>query len=58
MTVDDDIGMVPKVKLIAPNGNYVVVVDMKQHEIASPTLIENWDRRLGVLSPFRHRLEH
>jgi hypothetical protein len=55
IAVDDVIGMVPKIKLIAPSGKSVVVVNMDQKEPLSPLLIENWDRRLELLSPFRHQ---
>ncbi len=55
IALDNEIGMVPKVKLVAPGGGSVVIVNMDQNEIASPLLIENWDRRLRLLSPFRHQ---
>ena len=54
IALDDAIGMVPKIKLIAPNGKSVVVVNMVQSDPLSPLLIENWDRRLELLSPFKH----
>lgn len=55
IAIDDAIGMVPKVKLVAPSGKSVVAVNMDQDEPLSPLLIENWDRRLEILSPFRHQ---
>lgn len=55
IAIDEAIGMVPKIKLIAPGGKAVVVVNMDQNETLSPLLIENWDRRLDLLSPFRHQ---
>jgi hypothetical protein len=55
IAVDEVIGMVPKIKLIAPSGKSLVVVNMAQSDRLSPLLIENWDRRLGLLSPFRHQ---
>jgi hypothetical protein len=55
IAIDDAIGVVPKIKLIAPSGKSVVVLNMDQNEAVSPLLIANWDRRLELLSPFRHQ---
>jgi len=53
MRADPEIGMVPVIKLIAHNGRHVIHPDSDQDEILSPLLIENYDRRLQVISPFR-----
>lgn len=50
---DPVIGMVPITKLIAPNGKHVIFPSADQSEELSTYMIEQLDRRLGVLSPFR-----
>ena len=50
---DDIIGMVPVIKLIAPNGKHVLHDGDDQSEVLSPLTIDYFDRRLQVLSPFR-----
>lgn len=48
-----DIGMVPVTKLISPDGTrYVIHSGNDQDEELSPLIIDYFDRRLGVLSPF------
>jgi len=51
---DDAIGMVPVIKITAYNGRYVVHPSADQNEILSPSVLESYDRRLRVLSPFKH----
>jgi hypothetical protein len=50
---DDDIGMVPVIKLVAANGRYVIHAGDDQSETLSLMTIEYFDRRLQVISPFR-----
>ena len=51
--VDHDIGMVPVTKLISPEGKWVIHPGNDQSEHLSKFTIEYFDRRLGVLSPFK-----
>ena len=48
IAVDEAIGMVPKIKLIAPSGKSVVIVNMDQTETLSPLQIENWCTRTVI----------
>lgn len=50
---DEDIGMVPVIKLVAPNGKHVIVGGDGQTERLSPLMIDYLDRRLQVISPFK-----
>lgn len=51
---DDVIGMVPVIKLVSPDGEkWVIHVGDDQNELLSTLTIDYFDRRLGVLSPFR-----
>lgn len=50
---DEEIGMVPVVKLVAPSGKYVIHGGDEQNESLSLLTIEYFDRRLGLLSPFK-----
>jgi hypothetical protein len=51
---DPEIGMVPVTKLISPDGTrHVIHPSGDQAEELSTYTIEYFDRRLGVLSPFR-----
>jgi hypothetical protein len=51
---DEVVGMVPITKLISPDGSkYVIYSSGDQSEILSSHTIEYFDRRLGVVSPFR-----
>lgn len=51
--VDDAIGMVPVIKIVAASGRHVVHPSANQAEVLSPSIVEYYDRRLCVLSPFR-----
>ncbi|MBA5779544.1 hypothetical protein H2509_20630 [Stappia sp. F7233] len=50
---DHEIGMVPVIKLVADSGRYVIHPSDNQSEILEPSLIEYYDRRLGLVSPFK-----
>ena len=50
---DPAIGMVPVIKLISPTGRYVVHPGNDESEELSPYMVEYFDRRLQVASPFR-----
>ncbi len=50
---DDAIGMVPVTKIIAVSGRHVIFPGADPDEVLSPSTIENFDRRLMVISPFR-----
>jgi hypothetical protein len=51
---DESIGMVPVIKLVSPDGSkYVIHPDDNQAEQLSTLMVDYFDRRLGVLSPFR-----
>ena len=51
---DPEIGMVPVIKLVAPGGTRSVVhPGGDQNEVLTPTIVEVYDRRLQMLSPFR-----
>ena len=50
---DPDRGMVPVIKLIAPSGRSVVHPGGDQGEILTPSIVDFYDRRLQMLSPFR-----
>ncbi|MEO3387890.1 hypothetical protein [Mesorhizobium sp. CAU 1741] len=45
-------GMVPVTKLVAPSGKHVIHPGNDQMEILSTHVIERYDRRLAVVSPF------
>ncbi|MDQ0507437.1 hypothetical protein [Xanthobacter agilis] len=49
---DDAIGMIPVTKLVALNGRKVIHYGNDQSEVLAPSLIEHFDRRLHVMSPF------
>lgn len=49
---DEKIGMVPVVRLVAPDGKHVTHGGGNQYEILSTITIRYFDRRLGVESPF------
>lgn len=51
--VDDEIGMVPVIKIVAANGRWVIHPSNDQSEILAPSVVENYDRRLQVVSPFK-----
>jgi hypothetical protein len=53
IAADPAVGMVPVVKLISPNGRHVVHPGNDQSEELSPYMVEYFDRRLQVISPFR-----
>ena len=51
---DPEIGMVPVTKLISSDGNrHVIHGAADQSEELSPLTIDYFDRRLGMVSPFR-----
>lgn len=50
---DENIGMVPVVKLVGPDGRSVIHGGSNQNEKLSALTIDYFDRRLGVQSPFR-----
>jgi hypothetical protein len=50
---DEEIGMVPVIKIVAPNGRHVIHGGDDQMEILSAMTIENYDRRLQMVSPFK-----
>lgn len=51
---DESIGMVPVIKLVSPDGSkWVIHPGNDQGELLSWMMVEYFDRRLGVLSPFR-----
>jgi len=45
-------GMVPVTKLIAPNGRHVIYPGNDQNEVLARHIIERFDNRLLVVSPF------
>lgn len=45
-------GMVPVTKMIAPTGRHVIHPGNDQSEVLSTHVIERYDRRLEVVSPF------
>ena len=50
---DENRGMVPVIKLVSPDGNnYVIHGGDNQREILSSHILDYFDRRLGVKSPF------
>lgn len=49
---DEQIGMVPVTKLIAPSGKFLVWSGNDQFEELSTYAVEFFDRRLEVASPF------
>jgi len=49
---DHNVGMVPVTKLIGPSGASLIWNGNDQSEELSSYIIEQFDRRLGVLSPF------
>lgn len=49
---DNEIGMVPVTKLIGPSGKYVIHPGNNQALVLSVFIIDNFDRRLEVVSPF------
>ena len=53
---DEKIGMVPIIKLIAPDGAYVIHGGNNEFEVLSPLIISYFDRRLGLESPFRSQV--
>ena len=53
MSLADEVrGMVPVVKLIAPDGRYVLFAGDWNEELSLST-VDHFDRRLGMISPFR-----
>ncbi len=58
ITIDPDIGMVPMVKMTMPSGRSVVFAGGDQMEPLSPSVIANFDRRLGRISPFGFPTAH
>jgi hypothetical protein len=55
IAADDRRGMVPVTKLIAPNGRHVIHPGNDQNEILSQHIVERFDWRLRVQSPFREK---
>lgn len=53
IAADEVRGMVPVTKMISPSGKRVIHPGNDQSEVLSPLIIEYFDRRLGVLSPFK-----
>lgn len=49
--IDEAIGMVPKIRMIAANGKAVNYVGDQKDEL-TPSMVAYFDRRLGVISPF------
>jgi len=50
---DEEVGMVPVTKLIASDGRSVIHYGNDQGEVLSESMVDYFDRRLGVISPFR-----
>jgi len=51
---DPDVGMVPVTKLISPDGrHHVIHPGNDRGEELSPYIVEYFDRRLQLVSPFR-----
>lgn len=50
---DPERGMVPVVKMIAPNGRWVVHPGGDQGEVLAASIVDFYDRRLQMLSPFQ-----
>lgn len=50
---DPERGMVPVTKLIGPNKRWVIHAGGDQGEILTGSIVEFYDRRLQMLSPFR-----
>lgn len=50
--LDPEIGMIPRVRLQAPNGRVAFIAGVDQHDELAPAVIGSLDRRLGILSPF------
>lgn len=55
---DPEIGMVAVTELTAANGRSVIHYGADQYEILAPSLIAYFDRRLGIMSPFRSGTAH
>lgn len=55
---DPEIGMVPVTRLMAANGRSVIHHGNDQYEVLAPSVVAYFDRRLGVLSPFRSGTAH
>lgn len=55
---DPDIGMVPVTRLRAANGRSVIHYGNDPSEVLAPAMIAYFDRRLGVMSPFRTGTAH
>jgi len=49
---DEVRGMVPVTKLVAPNGRHVIYSGNDQNEELSSYIVERFDSRLQVASPF------
>jgi len=52
---DHEVGMVPVTKLVSPSGRFVIWNGNDQSEELSTYMVEYFDRRLQVLSPFASR---
>lgn len=51
---DNEIGMVPVIKLVSPDGSkWVIHAGNDQNEELSAFTIDRFDRRLGIVSPFK-----
>jgi hypothetical protein len=53
IAADEIIGMVPVTKLISPVGKHVIHHGGDQSEELSALMIDYYDRRLQMISPFR-----
>jgi hypothetical protein len=53
IAADEVIGMVPVTKLVSPSGKHVIHYGGDQNEELSPLMIDYYDRRLVMASPFR-----
>lgn len=50
---DHEIGMVPITKLVSPTGKYVIHAGNDQTEVLSRFMIDYFDRRMEMISPFK-----